>query len=101
MVKLALMKYILSLGVLVLFISCRKNRPLFDGVNCSGNCYVLTGKITDTPSNAGIAGADIRFYYRPAGYTIFDNTKYLGKAMTNGNGEYKFQFDGSNYKTRS
>ena len=32
---------------------------------------------------------------------MFDNTHYLGKTTTDAKGEYKFQFDGNNYKQNS
>jgi len=90
----------LTITIIFLLIACRKTKPEFDGVNCSGNCYILTGKVVDTPSNAALQGVELKFYYRPSGYALFnDPTRYLGKTTTNSNGEYKFQFDGTKYKT--
>src|SRR6476620_12380823 len=94
------MRTLLTITIIVLLTACIKTKQEFDGVNCSGNCYILTGKVVDTPSNAGLQGVELRFYYRPPGYTLIrDPTRYLGKAMTNSNGDYKFQFDGTKYKT--
>lgn len=78
--------------------SCRKNNdPLFDGVTCAGNCYILTGKLIDSAANTGIAGGEIKFYFRD-NTGIFSNKKiYLGRAITNANGDYSFKFDGTRF----
>lgn len=94
------MKFIIVAVVVFLLFACRKTRPEFNGVDCSGNCYILTGKVVDTPSNSGLEGVELKFYYRPRGYALFsDPTRYLGKTTTNANGEYKFQFDGTKYRS--
>lgn len=94
------MRALLLLTFIFLLTACRKTRPEFDGINCSGSCYILTGKVVDTPSNSAIQGVELKFYYRMPGYFIMGNpNKYLGKTTTNSNGEYTFQFDGSKYKS--
>lgn len=96
------MRTLMITTFIFLLISCKKTKPEFDGVSCSANCYILTGKIVDTPFNTALQGVELRFYYRPPGNPLFyDPTRYLGKTQTNASGEYKFQFDGTNYKTRS
>jgi hypothetical protein len=98
--KTILMRTLLTITIVFLLTACRKTKPEFDGVNCSGNCYVLTGKVIDTPSNIGLKGVELKFYYRPPGYALFwDPTRYLGNTTSNSIGEYKFQFDGIKYKT--
>ena len=93
------MRTLLTITIIVLLTACIKTKQDFDGVNCSGNCYILTGKVIDTPSNAGLQGVELKFYYRPPGYTLIsDPSRYLGKTTTNSNGDYKFQFDGTKYK---
>jgi hypothetical protein len=89
-------KTIFFLSVLILLVGCDK--PGINGGKCSGNCYVLTGKVVDTPSNAGLKGVELKFYHRTSGGWIFDPTTYLGRTSTNADGEYTFQFDGTNYK---
>ena len=94
------MRTLLTITILFVFTACRKTKPEFDGINCSGNCYILTGKVADTSTNAGLEGVELRFYYRPSGYAMFrDPTRYLGRTTTRSNGEYKFQFDGTKYRT--
>jgi hypothetical protein len=96
------MRTLIVFSIILLLVSCRKSKPEFDGINCSGNCYILTGRVVDTPSNSGLQGVAVKFYYRPSGYTFLgDPTHYLGKTTTNANGEYKFQFDGTKYKTNA
>lgn len=92
------MTRLIAIICFLLLLSCRKSKPEFDGVHCFGNCYILTGKIVDTPSNVGLAGVELKFYYRRPGYALLDPTRYLGKTISNSTGEYKFQFDGTNYK---
>lgn len=93
------MRVLILVSLLFLLVACRKSKPEFDGVNCSGNCYILTGKIVDTPSNSSLQGVQLKFYFRPVGYALFwDPTRYLGKTTTDGNGNYKFTFDGTKYK---
>lgn len=80
-------------------ISCRKNNDaLFDGVNCSGNCYILTGKLIDSAANSGIARGKIKFYFKDITGTFSSKTRFLGSATTDVNGNYTFKFDGSGFK---
>ncbi|MEP7142484.1 MAG: hypothetical protein ABI707_06425 [Ferruginibacter sp.] len=78
--------------------SCRKNKPLFDGQSCTGNCYVLTGKLLEKPGNLPLQNNVLKFYYRPGGYTIFNSTKYLGKTTTGPDGSFLFNFDSKDFK---
>ena len=78
--------------------SCRKNKnPLFDGVNCSGNCYILTGVLLDSAANAGIASGEVRFYFNDNTGTFSNKKIFLGRTFTNANGTYTFKFDGSRF----
>ena len=82
----------------LLITSCRKDKdPLFDGVNCTGNCYVLTGKLIDSAAKSGIAGGEIKFYFNDRTGTFSNKKIYLGRAVTDGNGNYTFRFDGSRF----
>lgn len=78
---------------------CRKkNDPLFDGVNCSGNCYILTGTLIDSVSGTGISGAKIQFYFHDFRGGTFGTKKILlGKTTTTSAGRYDFRFDGSRF----
>jgi hypothetical protein len=91
--------FITTLLLAILFInSCRKDKdPLFDGVNCSGNCYILTGKLIDSAANTGIASGEIKFYFRDNTGTFSNKKIYLGIAVTDANGNYTFKFDGSRF----
>ena len=91
------MRILIIITLIFLLVACRKTKPEFDGVNCSGNCYILTGKIVDTPSNSGLQGVGLKFYYRPSAYAWFSD--YIGKTTSAANGDYKFQFEGTKYKT--
>ena len=93
------MKTILTITTIMLFVSsCRKDKyPLFDGVTCSGNCYILTGKLIDSAANTGISGGEIKFYFKDNTGTSSSKKIYLGKATTNANGDYSFKFDGSRF----
>jgi hypothetical protein len=83
---------------MLLVSSCRKDKdPLFDGVNCSGSCYVLTGKLVDSAANSGIATGEIKFYFNDGTGTFSNKKIYLGRAVTDANGNYTFRFDGSRF----
>jgi hypothetical protein len=90
---------ITSFFLIVLFItSCRKDKDaLFDGENCAGNCYVLTGKLIDSAANSGIASGEIKFYFNDITGTYSNRKIYLGRAITDANGNYTFRFDGSRF----
>lgn len=90
------MKQLLVLLILFISFSCNKQKAKFDGIYCSNNCYILTGKVIDTAANRALEGVELKFYYKPIGIISFDS--YLGKANTNSTGNYQFQFDGTNYK---
>ena len=88
------MKSFIFIALILLLAACRKTKPEFDGISCSGNCFILTGRVVDTPSNAGLQGVELRFFYRPPGYALLTNpTRYIGKTTTNSNGAYNFKFD--------
>lgn len=91
---------ITTLTLTLLFVnSCRKsNDALFDGVNCTGNCYVLTGKLIDSALNSGISGGEIKFYFKDITGTFSSKTIYLGRSITDANGNYSFRFDGNRFK---
>lgn len=94
-----LFKSLIPITLVLLLNSCRKTTPEFDGINCTGNCYILTGRVVDTPSNEGLQVVELKFFYRPTGYALLTNTtRYLGKTTTNQRGEYKFKFDGTAFK---
>lgn len=79
--------------------SCRKNKvALFDGVTCSGNCYILAGKLIDSATTGGIAHGELKFYFEDITGTFSSKKNYLGKAITDVNGNYTFRFDGSRFK---
>lgn len=80
--------------------SCRKTKPLFDGQNCTGSCYILTGKLLESQSNLPLPGTELKFYYRPSGNPMFwDPTKYLGKVITATDGSYSFSFESKNFQS--
>jgi hypothetical protein len=82
-------------------VACRKEKkPVFDGVNCTGNCYILTGTLVDSVVNTGIAEGEMKFYFRDNTGTFSSKTVYLGKATTGTNGSYTFRFDGSSFNNR-
>jgi hypothetical protein len=92
-------KSLIPILMIFLFVACRKTKPEFDGITCTGNCFILAGRVTDTPSNVGLQGVELRFFYRPPGYALlFNPTRYLGKTTTNSNGEYTFRFNGTSFK---
>ena len=76
--------------------SCKD--PLFDGVNCTGNCYELKGRVTDSATNQGRPYVKLKFYYHSGGYSIFGNSRLLVDAKTNQNGDYSIKFDGTKFK---
>jgi hypothetical protein len=85
--------------VTMLFVcSCRKKDPLFDGVTCSGNCYILTGKLIDSAANTGIARGEIKFYLDETTGPFSSQKRFLGRATTDENGNYSFKFDGNRLK---
>ena len=84
------------------FTACRKNTPLFDGQSCSGNCYILTGKLLEAQSNSPLSNTQLKFYFRPTGYFLFfDPTKYLGRVNTASDGSYTFKFDSQDFQNTS
>ena len=98
------MRHLIIIATLLIFISCKKDKidkPIFDGVNCSGNCFILRGAVTDTPTNQRLSNVEVRFYLGQVTYGQFPRPPeklYLGKTITNNNGEYEFKFDGTNFK---
>jgi hypothetical protein len=96
------MKTLLTITTLILTMlivnSCRKNNAaLFDGTDCSGNCYILNGKLIDSAINTGISGGELKFYFKNTTGVFSSKTIYLGRAITDGNGDYTFRFDGSRF----
>jgi len=88
----------LLLLVIITATSCFKNKnPLFDGVSCTGNCYELTGQVTDSAGAVPLSNAEVKFFYKYSSGILISRTDYLGKASTNSLGQYKFRFDGSRY----
>ncbi|MFT3826451.1 MAG: hypothetical protein QM731_21200 [Chitinophagaceae bacterium] len=73
--------------------------PSYDGTSCAGECYVLAGRITEKQSGNGLAGVELKFYFKPAGYAIIDNRDYLGVARTGTDGSYSFSFPGKKYRS--
>lgn len=74
---------------------------MFDGINCSGNCFILKGIVSETPSNQVLSNVEVRFYLGQVTNGQFPPPPaklYLGKTTTNSNGEYEFRFDGTNFK---
>lgn len=94
---------ILIWALATLVTGCRKkNDPLFDGVNCSGNCYILTGTLIDSAAGSGISGATIQFYFHEfRGGTFGAKKIFLGKTTTTTAGRYDFRFDGSRFARQS
>lgn len=102
------MKHFIYISILILLSGCKKasdNKPMFDGINCAGNCFILKGVVTDTPANTRLANVEVRFYLgKITGGSIQwpipdpNEVYYLGRTFTNSNGEYEFKFDGSGFK---
>ena len=93
--KRQLIILLLTLGLL----SCRKDKPLFDGQSCGGSCYILTGKLFEVQSNLPLANTELKFYFRENGYFIFyDPTKFLGRTTTAADGSYTFKFDSKQFE---
>ncbi len=94
-----LLTYTTLLVTILLVNSCRKDRdPLFDGVTCSGNCYILTGNLIDSAANTGISSGEVKFYFNDNTGTFSNKKIYLGRTTTDANGNYTFKFDGSRFK---
>lgn len=96
------MKKLLTIPILFLICvflnSCRKEKKaLFDGINCSNNCYILTGNLLDSASKTGIEG-EIKFYFNDITGTFNSKKIFLGRTISNSNGNYTFKFDGSQLK---
>lgn len=93
--------HILLVGaVALLFLhGCRKkNDPLFDGVNCTGNCFILNGNLIDSAGGTGISGGTIKFYFHEfRGGTFGAKKILLGETITGSGGQYSFRFDGSRF----
>jgi len=86
-------------GLCSLASGCRKkNDPLFDGVNCTGNCFILTGTLIDSAAGTGISGARLQFYFNQHRGGGFGAKKiYLGQTTSSSTGQYQFRFDGSRF----
>lgn len=86
-------------GLCSLSSGCRKkNDPLFDGVNCTGNCYILTGTLIDSAAGTGISGARLQFYFNEfRGGTFGAKRILLGQTTSSSTGQYQFRFDGSRF----
>jgi hypothetical protein len=95
-----LLNSLVALLLVLAFTACVNRDPLFDGVNCTGNCYVLTGKIYDPALGTGLSKVDLRFYFKQYLGMASNRTEYLGKATTDANGNYRFTFDGTGYKDK-
>jgi hypothetical protein len=95
------MKHVLTILLFILpLVSCRKNKPLFDGQSCNGSCYILAGKLVEMQTSSPLSNTLLKFYYRPAGYYIFfDPTQYLGNVRTASDGSYSFKFESAGYKS--
>ncbi len=97
-----LLSVITFLTTTLLINSCRKDKdPLFDGMTCSGNCYILTGKLIDSAVNSVIANGEVKFYFDDITGTFSNKKTYLGRVLTNANGDYTFKFDGSQFNNVS
>jgi len=93
-----LLTYTTLIVTMLLVNSCRKDiDPVFDGVSCSGSCYILTGKLIDSAINAGIANGEIKFYFNDNTGTFSNSKIYLGRTKTDASGNYTFKFDGSRF----
>jgi len=79
---------------------CEKD-PMFNGVNCTGNCYTLKGKVIDSVTNEGIANVKLELLFNNGNYTLFGGRKLLVNATTNPKGEYSIIFDGSTLKDKN
>lgn len=94
------LKSLIFCMLIALITACFKKKPEFDGVSCNSNCYILRGRVIDTPSNSGIQGVELRFYYRLGNALFSNSSRYLGKTSTNSNGDYFFSFDSKSFKNR-
>jgi hypothetical protein len=87
--------------VALFFISCRKDkRPQFDGINCTGNCFILTGTLKDSAANIGINNGEVRFWFNDISGTFSTKKTYLGKTVTDANGNYSFTFNGTEFSKK-
>ena len=94
------MKRLITISLFTLaLVSCRKNKPLFDGQSCNGSCYVLTGKLSEMQSGSALPGTELKFYYKPPAYNVFEPITYLGNATTAADGSYMFTFDSKDFKS--
>ncbi len=75
--------------------SCDK--PVFDGENCTGDCFILKGKVTDSASSLGLPGVQLKLYYRQSGYVLLGGTQLLVNSHTDQNGNYSMVFDATRY----
>jgi hypothetical protein len=59
-----LLNLVTLIGTILIVSSCSKDDDaIFDGVHCSGNCYILSGQLIDLASNKGIVGGVLKFYF--------------------------------------
>ena len=95
----SLLSIVTFIMTMLLVNSCRKNNvALFDGVTCTGSCYILAGKLIDSATTGAIAHGELKFYFEDIRGTFSSKKIYLGKATTDMNGNYTFRFNGSQFK---
>lgn len=81
----------------VLF-SCKKKDPLYDGITCTGDCFIVTGIVKDSANNTGLSGAEVRIFFRHvSGGILPGRTDFIGRAISETDGNYTFRFNSSNY----
>ncbi|MBC7915054.1 MAG: hypothetical protein H7Y07_13130 [Pyrinomonadaceae bacterium] len=78
--------------------SCKD--PVYDGKTCTGDCYILEGKIIDSVTSEGIPKVGLKLYFNTNNHP-FNHRKLLVDANTNQNGEYRIIFDGTKYKDQN
>ena len=83
---------------LTCFISCRKDKSTPASIPCSGNCYILTGQIIDTPSTNKLSEVEIRLYYYLQVLTPVLGPRLVAKTKTDVDGKYTFKLDGTKFK---
>ena len=84
--------------IFLLFNSCKKEGPLFDG-GCADDCYVLQGKLIEQQTGNGLSDVELGIYYRhsPSSFSS-KKTDWLGKIITKADGTYSFSFPRRTYR---
>ena len=82
--------------MLFAIISCKKDRPIYDG-NCTGNCFVLQGKVVEQQTQTPLGNIKIGIYFKHPSGGLGSSTDHLGEITTKLDGSYFFSFPKSAY----